>query len=187
MASGDLIEVIKRNCDRINHLVSQLLESTRFSELQLKNLSVEKIIDSALELVNDRLELKEIKVTKKYKKERTKLPLDSEKIKIAFVNLFVNALESIKETGGELTVKTILRGNQCQIEICDNGAGIEKENLERIFEPFFTEKSGGSGLGLTNTQNIIFSHGGTIRVKSEVGKGTCFLVRLNLTEDKATS
>ncbi|MFN3996302.1 ATP-binding protein [Algoriphagus sp.] len=186
MASGDLIEVIKRNCDRINHLVSQLLESTRFSDLQLKNISIEKILDSSLEEVNDRLELQGIKITKKYKKERAKLPLDAEKIKIAFVNLFVNAIEAMKEKGGELTLKTILRGNQCQIEICDNGIGIEKENLERIFEPFFTQKAGGSGLGLTNTQNIIFSHGGTIRAKSEVGKGTCFMVRLNLVDEETS-
>jgi two-component system, sporulation sensor kinase E len=187
LASGDLIEVIKRNCDRINQLVSQLLESTRFSELHIKNLSVEKILNSALDQVKDRLELKEIKVTKKYKMDRTKLPLDAEKIKIAFVNLFVNAIESIGAVGGELSVKTILRGNQFQIEISDNGKGIEKENLDRIFEPFFTQKVGGSGLGLTNTQNIILSHGGTIRAKSEVGKGTSFLVRLNLAEAKSTS
>jgi two-component system, sporulation sensor kinase E len=183
LASGDLIEVIRRNCDRINHLVSQLLESTRFSELNIQNNLIENLLDEALDQVKDRIELNEIKITKLYKMENHKLPLDSEKIIIAFVNLLVNAIEAIKGKSGQILVKASLRANQCLVEICDNGTGIEKENLERIFEPFFTQKVGGSGLGLTNTQNIIFSHEGTIRAKSEVGKGTCFLVRLNLQEN----
>lgn len=185
--SGDLLDVIRRNCDRINHLVSQLLDSTRFSELSIQNHSVEKLLDEALDFVKDRLELKKIKINKIYKNEVLFLPLDAEKIKIAFSNLLVNAIESIQDKDGQLTIKTILRGNQCQIEICDNGTGIEKENLERIFEPFFTNKTGGSGLGLTNTQNIIFSHGGTIRARSELGKGTCFMIRLNLPADPILS
>ncbi len=63
------------------------------------------------------------------------------KIKIAFINLFVNAIESMNSEDGKLTIKTQFRGNHCQIEICDNGEGIAKENLERIFEPFFTQKN----------------------------------------------
>ncbi len=177
--SGDLIEVIRRNCDRINHLVSQLLESTRFSELQTENHSIEKLLDESLDQVSDRIELKGIKIIKNYTNEDLKIPVDAEKIKIAFINLLVNAIEATGEANGQIIIRTIPRGSQCQIEICDNGEGIAKENLERIFEPFFTNKVGGSGLGLTNTQNIIFSHGGTIRAKSEAGKGTCFLVRLN--------
>jgi len=181
--SGDLIEVIRRNCDRINHLVSQLLDITRFSDLDLREDSIEKLLDEAMEEVFDRIELKGIKVTKLYKKENTKLPMDGEKLKIAFKNLLVNAIEAMKETEGKLVLKTFIRENQCLIEICDNGEGVAQENLERIFEPFFTLKVAGSGLGLTNTQNIIFSHGGTIRAKSEVGKGTCFLIRLNLSQE----
>lgn len=181
--SGDLIEVIRRNCDRVNHLVSQLLDSTRFSELDIQNHSIEKLLDEALDQVSDRIDLKRIQIFKLYQKEKRKLPVDGEKIKIAFINLLVNAIESIIGEDGKLSIKTHLRGNQSQIEICDNGEGIAKENLERIFEPFFTQKSNGSGLGLTNTQNIIFSHGGTIRAKSEIAKGTCFLIRLNLAQE----
>lgn len=179
-SSGDLIEIIRRNCDRINQLVSQLLDSTRFSELNLQNHFVENILDEALDEVKDRIEFQGITIVKSYKTENHKLRLDAEKIKIAFINLLVNSIEAIKKENGQISIKTSLRGNQCLLEICDNGSGIEKENLERIFEPFFTNKTGGSGLGLTNTQNIIFSHGGTIRAKSEPGKGTCFEVRLNL-------
>lgn len=179
-SSGDLIEIIRRNCDRINQLVSQLLDSTRFSELNIQNHFIENLLDEALDQVKDRIEFQGITIVKSYKTENHKLPLDAEKIKIAFINLLVNSIEAIKKENGQISLKTSLRGNQCLVEICDNGTGIEKENLEGIFEPFFTDKTGGSGLGLTNTQNIIFSHGGTIRAKSEPGKGTCFVVRLNL-------
>lgn len=180
--SGDLIDVILRNCDRINHLVSQLLDSTRFAELNIQKCKLETLLDEALDLVIDRIELKGIKISKFYQDQTAELDLDGEKIKIALVNLLVNAIEAMEESKGELVLKTFHRGNQFGIEICDNGMGIPKENLERIFEPFFTNKGNGSGLGLTNTQNIILSHGGSLRAKSEVGKGTCFMIKLYIPE-----
>ena len=177
--SGDLIDVVLRNCDRINQLVSQLLDSTRFSELNTQKCNLIDLLDLSLAQVIDRIELKGIKISKSYQSQEVELNLDCEKINIAFVNLFVNAIEAMEKGKGELMLKTFQRGNKIGIEICDNGSGIPKENLERIFEPFFTSKSSGSGLGLTNTQNIILSHGGSLRAKSEVGKGTCFVIKLN--------
>lgn len=178
--SGDLIEVIQRNCNRINQLVTQLLESTRFSELDISNQSINELLDQALEQVKDRIEIKGFEIIKDYQDELCDIDVDSEKVKIALINLLVNAVEAMPESGGKLTLKTYIKNKQCRVEIKDNGVGIPKENLERLFEPFFTSKDSGSGLGLTNTQNIILSHGGSIRVKSEVGKGTAFLISFNL-------
>ena len=115
-----------------------------------------------------------------YQTDICDIQVDGEKVKIALINLIVNAIEAMPEKTGKLLLKTSVRNNQCRIEIRDNGEGIPKENLERLFEPFFTSKATGSGLGLTNTQNIILSHGGSIRVKSEIGKGTSFLISFNL-------
>ena len=181
--SGDLIDVILRNCNRINQLVSQLLDSTKFAELNLQKNSISTLLDEALDQVNDRIELNGIKISKNYQAEPSMILVDGEKIKIAFINLLVNAIEAMERGKGILRLNTFFNSNFAGIEICDNGPGIPKENLERIFEPFFTEKVGGSGLGLTNTQNIIFSHGGSIRAKSEEGKGTCFLIKLNLSNE----
>lgn len=180
LESGDLIDVIRRNCDRINHLVTQLLDSTRFTELDAKSHSINVLLDEALEHVNDRIDFKGITIQKQYQTDICDINVDGEKIKIALINLIVNAIEAIPEKGGKLILKTSIKDNQCRIEIKDNGEGIPKENLERLFEPFYTSKPTGSGLGLTNTQNIILSHGGSIRVKSEVGKGTSFLITFNL-------
>jgi len=178
--SGDLIDVIRRNCDRINHLVTQLLDSTRFTELDTKEHSINDLLDDALAEVQDRIELKGISVQKVYQPEICKIQVDAEKVKIAFINLIVNAIEAIQEEEGKLVLKTSVKDKVCKVEIKDNGKGIPPENIERLFEPFFTSKVSGSGLGLTNTQNIILSHGGSIRVKSEVGRGTTFLITFNL-------
>ena len=178
--SGDLIDVIRRNCDRINHLVTQLLDSTRFSELDSKSHSINDLLDQALEHVQDRIDLKEIAIIKQYQTDICSIEVDGEKVKIALINLIVNAIEAMEDKAGKLILKTSVKGTQCRIEIKDNGEGIPKENLERLFEPFFTSKPTGSGLGLINTQNIILSHGGSIRVKSELGKGTSFTILFNL-------
>lgn len=178
--SGDLIDVIRRNCDRINHLVTQLLDSTRFTELDTKTHSINTLLDESLDQVRDRIDFKEITVQKSYQTDICDIKVDGEKVKIALINLIVNAIEAMPEKTGKLLLKTSIKENQCRIEIRDNGEGIPKENLERLFEPFFTSKTSGSGLGLTNTQNIILSHGGTIRVKSDLGKGTSFLISFNL-------
>ncbi len=178
--SGDLIDVIRRNCDRINHLVTQLLDSTRFSELKIQSYSINTLLDEALEHVLDRIELNGVKIEKQYQENICEINVDTEKIKIALINLLVNAIEAMEVNKGKLILKTYVKATQCRIEVRDNGVGIPKENLERLFEPFFTSKPTGTGLGLTNTQNIILSHGGSIRVKSEEGKGTNFLITFNL-------
>ena len=178
--SGDLIDVIRRNCDRINHLVTQLLDSTRFSELKTQNYSINTLLDEALEHVLDRVDLNGVKIEKQYQENICEINVDTEKVKIALINLLVNAIEAMEEDKGILILKTYVKGKQCRIEVKDNGVGIPKENLERLFEPFFTSKPAGTGLGLTNTQNIILSHGGSIRVKSEEGLGTNFIITFNL-------
>ncbi len=178
--SGDLIEVIQRNCNRINQLVTQLLESTRFSELNLGNHSINDLLDEALEQVKDRIQIQGFEIKKEYEANICNIEVDAEKVKIALINLLVNAVEAMPEKGGKLSIRTYIKDEFCRLEIKDNGVGIPKENLERLFEPFFTSKSAGSGLGLTNSQNIILSHGGSIRVKSEEGKGTTFIISFNL-------
>ena len=185
--SGDLIEVIQRNCDRINQLVTQLLESTRFSELNISPHRINNLLDEALAKVKDRIEMKEIKIIKDYEPDFCKIEVDAEQVKIALINLIVNSVEAIGHKNGSIKLSTAKKGGGCEIKIEDNGTGISNENLERLFEPFFTSKTSGTGLGLTNTQKIILSHGGSIRVKSELGRGSTFIINFKLpklNEDK---
>ena len=177
--SGDLIESIKKNCSRINQLITELLESTRFTELKSERYSLNKLVEEALEEVEGRINLKSIQLIRDLDPDVGNVNLDVEKVKIAFVNILVNAVEAMDGKKGILEVKTCIKSNKCIVEISDNGAGIPQENLDRLFEPFYTSKPTGSGLGLTNTQNIIFSHGGSIRVQSKEGVGTTFYISLD--------
>ncbi|MDQ6902479.1 MAG: CHASE3 domain-containing protein [Bacteroidota bacterium] len=173
-----LFEMITRNSNRINQLISDLLNSTRVSELSFTNMSINDIIDSSLEFAYDRIELKQIKVEKDYETDICPISVDDQKIKIAFLNIIVNAIEAMDD-GGILHISTHHKNNRCVAKITDNGKGMTKEDVGRLFEPYFTTKEKGTGLGLTNTQNIILAHNANINVESAVGKGTSFVITFN--------
>ncbi|MCC5937415.1 MAG: response regulator [Lunatimonas sp.] len=181
--SGDLIGVIKKNCTRINQLITQLLDSTRFTEVDLQEHNINDLLDESLELVKDRIDLQQVRVVKDYESSICNIKVDADKVKIAFVNLLVNAVEAMDTREGVVRIRTRSKGSKCQIEISDNGKGIPKEHMDRLFEPFYTSKPTGSGLGLTNTQNIILSHGGAIRVKSNSNEGTTFYITFELAKN----
>ncbi|RYY55297.1 MAG: GHKL domain-containing protein [Chitinophagaceae bacterium] len=174
-----LLDMITRNATRINQLVSDLLNSTRFAQLDITPSDINEVLDDALEQAHDRIELNSVKVEKKYDEHIGPVLIDHEKIKLAFLNIIVNAIEAMENGKAELHVSSRLIGDKCLVEIRDNGLGMDEEAQQRLFEPYFTSKQKGNGLGLTNTQNIIFNHKGTVRVKSKPGAGTIFQIILN--------
>jgi PAS domain S-box-containing protein len=172
-------DIIIRNSDRINQLITELLNSSRHTDLKLTEYPINNVLDESLELAGDRIKLKEIKVEKEYRgTEGRKVFMDPEKIKIAILNILINAVEAMEPRKGVLRVRNESRSGKCIISISDNGAGINRENLNRLFDPFYTGKSKGMGLGLTTTQSIVLNHKGTIDVESEPGKGTTFIIGL---------
>ena len=175
-----LLSTITRNSKRINQLVSDLLNATKVQELNFRSESINKILDETLEIAKDRIQLEHIQLQKSYDPSICNVNVDVDKMKIALLNVILNAVEAMDSGSGVLSLKTENRNNKCVISISDNGHGIEKDALEKIFEPYYTEKSKGNGLGLTNTQNIILTHKGTIDVKSEPGRGTTFVITLDL-------
>lgn len=175
-----LLEMVKRNSLRINQLISDLLNATKFSELNFKKTSLNLIIDRALELANDRISLKHIKIEKHYANDICDILVDEEKIQIAFLNIIVNAIEAMEPEKGFLKITTENIHEKCRIIFEDNGIGMNEETLSKLFEPFFTNKEKGTGLGLANTQNIILNHKGKIEVESAEGKGSIFKVTLDL-------
>ncbi|MDQ2864160.1 MAG: CHASE3 domain-containing protein [Bacteroidota bacterium] len=173
-----LFDMISRNSNRINQLISDLLNSTRTSELSYVKASINDIIDRSLEFAIDRIELKHIYVVKDYDPDICSVLVDEEKIVIAFLNIIVNAIESMEDKG-TLNISTEHKNSRCVVKITDSGKGLNKEDLSRLFEPYFTTKEKGTGLGLTNTQNIILAHNANINVESEPGKGTTFTISFN--------
>src|SRR6185437_1926127 len=137
--------------------------------------SINEILDATVELARDRIELNHIKVIKNYDAKLCPISVDIEKIKIAFLNIIVNAVEAMGENG-VLEISTSKKNEKCIVQIADNGVGMSKSDMDRLFEPYFTTKEKGNGLGLANTQNIILGHKGSISAESEPGKGTVFTI-----------
>ena len=174
-----LLDLINRNAARINQLVSDLLNATRFSHLDFAETNINQLMEETLELAKDRLDLNQITVEKNYSPEACVLSVDKEKMKVALLNIIVNAIEAMETGKGILQLKTRMQENKCIIEIRDNGKGMDEEVRQKLFEPYFTSKPKGNGLGLTNTQNIILNHNGNIRVYSEPGTGSLFVITLD--------
>ncbi len=174
-----LLDMIGRNSSRINQLVSDLLQSTRFAQLEYTVADINELLEETLTMAKDRLELHQVKLEKKFAQNLCKVPVDREKIRLAFLNIIVNAIEAMEKGKGVLRVTTRLQGDKCLIEFSDNGSGMDEETLQKLFEPYFTSKLKGNGLGLTNTQNIILNHKGTISAQSVKGEGSRFIVVLN--------
>jgi len=172
-----LHDMISRNATRINQLVSDLLNSTRFAQLEYSSVPVTEILEETLEMAADRIELSQVSVERNFE-SNCDVWVDREKIKLAFLNIILNALEAMEKGKGVLQISTRGQYNRCMVEIRDNGVGMDEETLMKLYEPYFTGKPKGNGLGLTNTQNIILNHKGSIHVRSTVGKGTTFTITL---------
>ncbi len=181
-----LFEMITRNTTRINELISNLLNSTRTTELQFTKASINEVLDKSLEFAQDRIELNQIKVVKEYDADICGILVNEEKISIAFLNIIVNAIEAM-EPGGTLSITTENVKNRCVVKITDNGKGMSRADVGRLFEPYFTTKEKGHGLGLTNTQNIILSHNASIAAESEPGVGTSFIISFDYRGGNANS
>jgi signal transduction histidine kinase len=176
-----LFEMIERNCARINQQISDLLDSTKAADLNYEKTGINALVDETLTEAMDRFQLTHVRLVKKYAEKEITVAVDKNKMKIAILNLVTNALEAMEgRQNSELIIHTYIEGEKCVIKVTDNGPGMNEETLSRIFEPYFTTKKRGNGLGMTNTQNIILNHKGDITVESAPGLGTSFKIALKL-------
>lgn len=175
-------EIIERNAKRIDTLITEMLNSSKPKDLNLELADVTDILNETIMLANDSLNLNQIKLQKSYVESLPRILVDREKLKIAFLNIIVNAIEAMERGKGELSVDVKRTDNTIVVTITDNGKGIPADDLEKLFDPFFTEKQGGMGLGLTSTKNIMSSHNASIEVESTVKKGTSFILYFKLAE-----
>ena len=174
-----LFDMITRNSNRINELINDLLNSTKAAHLNFTKVNINEMLDQSLGFVQDRIDLKAIKVIKNYAPYPLPVLADIEKINIAFLNIILNAVEAVDLQKGVITITTETKDNRCVVTISDNGKGMDKESLSKLFEAYYTTKEKGSGLGLTNTQNIILGHHANIYAESEEGSGSSFIISFN--------
>jgi PAS domain S-box-containing protein len=173
------IDIIDRNGRRINDLITELLTSSKPTEMVFERIVLQTAVDESIGVALDRLTLKQIRLKVNYPDFPCYIRADKEKLKIALLNIIINAIEAIDKSNGELTISVVPNEESYSLEISDNGCGIPQENLSKLFEPYFTSKRNGIGLGLASTLNIIQAHNAAIEVKSKVSVGTTFILTFN--------
>ena len=177
-----LLEIIQRNSRRIGGLITELLDSSRPVDLAMEKHPLQGIMDDTIAAAIDRITLQRINIQVDYNDEPAYVMADREKLKIAFLNILINAVEAIpgKSEGrkhpGKIKIGINSFDSRHVVQIADNGSGINEENLSRLFEPYFTSKRNGMGLGLASTLTILQAHKATVDVQSKVGQGTAFTI-----------
>jgi signal transduction histidine kinase len=183
------LKIASGEVDRISSLVNELLNFARPSDPKLGSENINAILDGMILLVSTETKKKQITVFKSYTSDLPPIQIDPEQIKQVFLNILLNAITATSENG-QIIVKTrsfTKPGGEpyIQIEFTDTGCGIPKEHLEDIFNPFFTTKTTGSGLGLSISNQIVQDHRGYIDVESQLDKGTSFFINLPVNQDHA--
>lgn len=173
-------DIIKRNSKRINDLVTELIENSKPTELNETSISIHAMLQNTIELAKDRADLKNIKIITNFQLQNEKIIADEANLTIAFLNILINAIEAVQEGTGVIKISSNCSDNKCYICIEDNGYGIHENHVSKVFEPYFTNKPNGMGLGLAASQSIINIHKGTIGLETELEKGTKFNIELNM-------
>lgn len=174
----ELAGYISGEVNRLNSLVSRFLAFARPLELNKEAAKIPPLVDQALKAASERWPESKVQVERSYAAELPEVSLDSELVEQVFANLVFNAYEAMGTKGGKLKVEIAGRerdgGRGIEIALSDTGPGVPPELREQIFNPFFTTKAEGVGLGLSIVSKIVDDHGGWIRAQSSPGGGACF-------------
>jgi signal transduction histidine kinase len=152
----------------------------RNTEFTMGMCDLKATLDESLQSAKDALSLREIQINKIYPEEPLYLLADRGKLASAFLNLIQNAIDAVEVKRGVIEIICERINGQIRVIIQDNGCGIAEENVIKLFEPYFTTKRNGMGLGMLASLNIIQAHNGTIEVYSEFGKGSSFHIFFNI-------
>lgn len=174
------LDIIKRNSKRINELITDFLQSSKPNIQEKMKVTLQDVIDATLQRALDRIRLKNIQLIKDVSVTPCVVEADPNYLQIALLNIIINAIEAMPDNEGKLHIDMHTTEGLVVVTISDNGSGIRPEHLNKLFDPYFSGKSNGMGLGLTSTHSIINSLNGQIKVNSTWGKGTTFTITLNL-------
>jgi PAS domain S-box-containing protein len=169
------IDVVNEEVNRLNKIVVDFLFAVRPMNVELEDRDINSVVEDLLEFVRYELQENSIELEADLQDDLPNVQLDDKYFKQAVMNIVKNALAAMPE-GGRLTVKTRCRGENVELTIADTGEGMSEDVKEKIFEPYFTTKDFGSGIGLTLVYKVMKEHMGEISVKSEEGQGTTFVL-----------
>lgn len=175
--------VAKGEINRLDYIVTQFLQAIRPTPPQFKPASLNTVVLKTLELLEPELQNRDLHVKTHLARQMTLIPIDANQVQQVLVNLIKNAMQSMARDG-TLTLQTGESAEGAWVSVSDTGTGIPQDQVNRIFEPFYTTKKKGSGLGLMIVQRIVRAHGGRIELESQLGHGTTFRIWLPSHEPK---
>lgn len=169
------VDILSKEIERSDKIISDLLEFSRTKKPALKPENINNVVKDALK----RLEVNPaVRIMAEFDDSLPAMEVDAIQLQHVFYNIANNALQAMEKSGGTLKVETSLRDNFVEVAFSDTGCGISEENMGRIFDPLFSTKQKGTGLGLSVCQSLIEGHQGRIEVRSQIGKGTTFTIKL---------
>ncbi len=174
---SDRAQLLQREVGRLDNILSDFLRFTKKHELHIEECDINGVIDSVLDFIGPEAKQNSIRILKSFDTKLPKCNLDSNVLKQALLNIIINAQQAMPN-GGELIVRTYQISNSIFIDITDTGVGIQKEKIDNIFQVYYSTKKTGSGLGLPTAKRIVEENKGSISIRSVVGKGSSFLIKL---------
>ena len=173
------IETVKRETLRLEDLLNEFLNFTRAHNLELTAADANHELKEILDFFRPQATNANVEILEYFANDLPTIRIDKRSFDRAILNLLLNALQAIKgkeddNSKGEILVRTRPCGSEVAIDLIDSGSGMSDETLQKIFEPFFSTKIGGTGLGLPTVRKVVEGHGGRIAIQSEIGRGTQF-------------
>jgi signal transduction histidine kinase len=169
------VDMIRQQCQRMENLLRDFLKFARLRDLEMTPGSLNEQVETVLRLFQPQADKQGVEVIRYLDSDLPSVLLHSDSLQASLINLVKNALEAM-ESGGELVVRTYSTPRGVALDLIDTGCGMDDSTATHMFEPFYSTKNGGSGLGLPTARKIIEAHGGRISVQSEVGRGTKFVL-----------
>jgi signal transduction histidine kinase len=174
------IDIIEEELNRIDRIVTEFLAFARPDNVEKTEVNINDVLNEVITITRPKIDRSGISLIEKYSNSLPDITGTHDALKQVFLNIMLNAIQAMDGSGGELTVETSAYNRSVQVIIRDTGVGIPEENLKKIYDPFFTTKKDGTGMGLALTHNIINDHSGKIDIDSTPGSGTTVKVKFPL-------
>jgi len=171
----NLIQSILNEVDTLTAISDEYLQFARFPKLETRLASINEVLIELTKFFNKEIVQRCISLKENYAPDLPQILLDTKQIKQAFLNILKNSFESMPE-GGELSITTRLKDENVEVNITDTGSGINRSDIRRVFDPFYSTKVKGTGLGLALTMKTVEGHGGDINCESTIAKGTTMII-----------
>ncbi|MGL4462214.1 MAG: sensor histidine kinase [Planctomycetia bacterium] len=176
------IDMLQRECRRLEDLLNDFLRFVRVRDLNPAPVDLNSIVRDLIDFHSPQAETRGIVTRENLRADLPLVRVDVDQFKQALLNLLLNA-QTAMPNGGELILQTRAADGVVCLDVIDTGVGVAPESLEKIFKPFYSTRSDGSGLGLPTTKRIVEAHDGRLKVESEPGKGTAFTIELPAARD----